>query len=196
MNPEVDEKLAGLIKQITETGNWILDEKKLKLIKATCKKSDHYITVAFIHVMAQLHKNHSQIRYSSLQLIEQLFDRSKLFRELLTEDFPVFVQLVVGFNDRKLPPPPQIAAKLKQYALALIKNWYIKYGEIYRQISISFDFLMDNGYMNDNQTSSSLSSIHADNINKANKSVNSFLFKIDLQINFCVVGKDKGPTVK
>ncbi|CEJ01898.1 hypothetical protein RMCBS344292_15919 [Rhizopus microsporus] len=170
MNPEVDEKLAGLIKQITETGNWILDEKKLKLIKATCKKSDHYITVAFVHVMAQLHKNHSQIRYSSLQLIEQLFDRSKLFRELLTEDFPVFVQLVVGFNDRKLPPPPQIAAKLKQYALALIKNWYMKYGEIYRQISISFDFLMDNGYMNDNQASSSLSSIHADNINKANKS--------------------------
>ncbi|CEJ00371.1 hypothetical protein RMCBS344292_14427 [Rhizopus microsporus] len=96
--------------------------------------------------------------------------RSKLFRELLTEDFPVFVQLVVGFNDRKLPPPPQVAAKLKQYALALIKNWYIKYGEIYRQISISFDFLMDNGYMNDNQASSSLSSIHADNINKANKS--------------------------
>lgn len=32
MNPEVDEKLAGLIKQITETGNWILDEKKLKVI--------------------------------------------------------------------------------------------------------------------------------------------------------------------
>lgn len=125
-----------------------------------------------------------------------MFDRSKLFRELLTEDFPVFVQLVVGFNDRKLPPPPQVAAKLKQYALALIKNWYIKYGEIYRQISISFDFLMDNGYMNDNQASSSLSSIHADNINKANKSVNSFLFKIDLQINFCAVGKDKGPTIK
>jgi hypothetical protein len=112
-----------------------------------------------------------KIRYSSLQLIEQLFERSKLFRELLTEDFPLFIQQVVGIQNTELPPPVSVAAKLKQYALALIKNWYIKYGEKYRQIGISFDFLLDNGFMDDNQVSSSLSSIHSDNINKANKSV-------------------------
>ncbi|KAG0745658.1 hypothetical protein G6F57_006697 [Rhizopus arrhizus] len=170
MNPEIDEKLGQIIKQITESGEWTLDEKKLKLIKSTCKRSDHYVNVTFEHVMAQLQKNHSQIRYSSLQLIEQLFERSKLFRELLTEDFPLFIQQVVGIQNTELPPPVSVAAKLKQYALALIKNWYIKYGEKYRQIGISFDFLLDNGFMDDNQVSSSLSSIHSDNINKANKS--------------------------
>lgn len=89
----------------------------------------------------------------------------------MTEDFPLFIQQVVGIQNTELPPPVPVAAKLKQYALALIKNWYIKYGEKYRQIGISFDFLLDNGFMDDNQVSSSLSSIHSDNINKANKSV-------------------------
>jgi hypothetical protein len=31
MNPEIDEKLGQIIKQITESGEWTLDEKKLKV---------------------------------------------------------------------------------------------------------------------------------------------------------------------
>jgi hypothetical protein len=115
-----------------------------------------------------------KIRYSSLQLIEQLFDRSKLFRDLLTEDFPVFTQLTVGIQDKKLPPPVQVAAKLKDYALALIKAWYIKFGERYHQLGIAFDFLMNHGYMSNN--SSSLSNIHANNANSFGIDVNILIF--------------------
>lgn len=125
-----------------------------------------------------------QIRYSSLQLIEQLFERSKLFRKLLTEEFPQFTELLIGINSERLPPPPTVAEKLKRYALALIKNWHIKYGEKYRQIDISFTFLLDNGFINDDQSNNTLTSIHTENVVEANKSVSTITEKFFFLITF------------
>ncbi|KAI8078948.1 uncharacterized protein B0P05DRAFT_596799 [Gilbertella persicaria] len=166
MNIEVADKLGQLIKQITETGEWTLNPEKLKTIKSFCKRSDVNVQIAFDWVMFQLKKKHAQIRYSALQLIEQLFDRSKYFRDALTEDFPVFTQLVIGIQGRKLPPPAQVATKLKDYGIALIKSWYIRYGEKHRQLSIAYDFLLDNGFLD--REGGSLSSIHANDYNKSN----------------------------
>lgn len=116
-----------------------------------------------------LNNAHNKIRYSCVQLIEQLFDRSKYFRDLLTEDFPLFTQLTVGIQDKKLPPPAQVATKLKDYAIALIKAWFTKYGERYRQLGIAYDFLLDNGFL-DRETGS-LSTIHMNERNKSNTDV-------------------------
>lgn len=110
-----------------------------------------------------------KIRYSCLQLIEQLFERSKHFRDLLTEDFPVFTQLTVGIQGHKLPAPPQVAVKLKEYAIALIKSWFTKFGERYRQLSIAYDYLLDNGFLN--QEAGTLSSIHTNDRNKSSNDV-------------------------
>ncbi|RCI04114.1 hypothetical protein CU098_005004, partial [Rhizopus stolonifer] len=163
----------------------------------------HYVTAAFDNVMAQLQKRHAQIRYSSLQLIEQLFERSKLFRKLLTEEFPQFTELLIGINSERLPPPPTVAEKLKRYALALIKNWHIKYGEKYRQIDISFTFLLDNGFINDDQSNNTLTSIHTENVVEANKSVrmkviqaNKYeMLKVDIDDNFDII-KDNLDTME
>lgn len=116
-----------------------------------------------------------KIRYSCVQLIEQLFERSKYFRDLLTEDFPLFTQLTVGIQDKRLPPPAQVAVKLKNYSIALIKAWFTKYGERYRQLSIGYDFLMDNGFL-DRETGS-LSTIHMNERNSASTDVSTqFVF--------------------
>lgn len=66
-----------------------------------------------------------------------------------------------------------MASKLKDYALALIKAWYIKFGERYHQLGIAFDFLMNHGYMKDN--GSSLSNIHASNMNNSGIDVIIFI---------------------
>lgn len=108
-----------------------------------------------------------------MQLIEQLFERSKYFRDLLTEDFPMFTQLTVGIHDKKLPPPSQVATKLREYAIALITSWFQKYGEKYRHLSIAYDFLMENGLLN--RPGGSLSSIHANDANKSNIDVSCLL---------------------
>lgn len=98
-----------------------------------------------------------------------MFDRSKHFRELITEDFPLFTQLAIGIQDKKLPPPVEIAAKLRAYAIALIKFWTEKYGDRYRQLHMAYDFLMSNGYLNNEDTS--ISNIHANNYNRSGTDV-------------------------
>ncbi|KAI8067219.1 hypothetical protein BDF21DRAFT_426066 [Thamnidium elegans] len=165
MNVETIEKLHNLVKHITETGEWVLDPTDLKEIKAYCKRSDVNVSTVFKFIMAQFQKKHAQIRYSSVQLIEQLFDRSKHFRDLITEDFPLFTQLAIGIQDKKLPPPVEIAAKLRAYAIALIKSWTKRYGDRYRQLHVAYDFLMSNGFLNNEDTS--LSNIHANNHNRS-----------------------------
>ncbi|KAK4518429.1 calponin [Mucor velutinosus] len=166
MEVDVRENIGRLIKDLTETGEWVLDAQKLKNLKSICKRSDALVQVAFEFIMAQLRKKHAQIRYSCVQLTEQLFDRSKYFRDLLTEDFPLFTQLTVGIQGKKLPPPAPVATKLKDYAIALIKAWFTKYGERYRQLGIAYDFLLDNGFL-DRETGS-LTTIHMDERNKSN----------------------------
>lgn len=104
-----------------------------------------------------------------MQLIEQLFERSKFFREMLTEDFPIFTQLTVGIQGHKLPAPPEVAVKLKEYAIALIKSWFTKYGERYRQLSIAYDYLLDNGFLN--REGGTLTSIRANDRNKSSTDV-------------------------
>ncbi|KAI7897382.1 uncharacterized protein EV154DRAFT_475700 [Mucor mucedo] len=174
---QIIDKLSELIKRITETGDWVLDPDDLKMVKSFCKRSDFNVTIVFELVMTQLKKKHAQIRYSSLQLIEQLFARSKHFRDLLTEDFPVFVQLVVGIQDKILPPPVQIAQKLREYALALIKAWFLKFGERYHQLGVAFDFLMDNGCYAKN--GSALASIHANDLSRSSTDARRKAIQLD-----------------
>lgn len=126
--------------------------------------------------------------------MEQLFARSKHFRDLLTEDFPVFVQLVVGIQDKILPPPVQIAQKLKEYALALIKSWFLKYGERYHQLGVAFDFLMDNGYYAKN--GSALASIHANDLSRSSTDVILFFILTLKVINLFQSGKKKSNSIR
>ncbi|CEP08633.1 hypothetical protein [Parasitella parasitica] len=175
MDVDVRETVRHLVKDLTETGEWVLDAKKLKNLKSICKRSDALVQVTFEFIIAQLKKKHAQIRYSCVQLIEQLFERSKCFRDLLTEDFPLFTQLAVGIQDKRLPPPAHIAVKLRNYSIALIKSWFTKYGEKYRQLGIAYDFLMDNGFL-DRETGS-LSTIHTDDRNKSNTDVSILLYQ-------------------
>lgn len=166
MEVDVRETIGRLIKDLTETGEWVLDVQKLKNLKSICKRSDTLVQVAFEFIMAQLKKKHAQIRYSCVQLTEQLFERSKYFRDLLTEDFALFTQLTVGIQDKKLPPPAPVATKLKEYAIALIKAWFSKYGERYRQLGTAYDFLLDNGFLD--RDTGSLTSIHMNDRSKSN----------------------------
>ncbi|KAF7732384.1 hypothetical protein EC973_005280 [Apophysomyces ossiformis] len=157
MDIQARDELNRLITTITETGEWILDTAKLKSIKRICKQSDTNVDIAFDLIVAQLKKQHSQIRYSSLQLIESLFQRSHRFRILLTEEFPLLLQLTVGIHQKKLPPPTQVADKLRQYAITLTKEWLTKFGDTYRPIGIGYDYLNQRGLL---VHSTSLQAIH------------------------------------
>ncbi|KAG0368110.1 hypothetical protein BGZ54_002633 [Gamsiella multidivaricata] len=77
----------------------------------------------------------------STQLIAELFQRSHVFRELLVADYSIFLQLTVGIHRNTLPPPKIFAEKTKQLAISLTNEWNAKYGAVYKQIALGYDFL-------------------------------------------------------
>ena len=46
--------------------------------------------------MTQLNKDHSEIRYSAFQIIDALFLRSHVFRELVLDNIQTIFELVLG----------------------------------------------------------------------------------------------------
>ena len=113
--------------------------------------------------MNQLNKEHSEVRYSALQIIDCLFQRSHVFRELLLENFQTFFELVLGNFwkhclkikielrsflisketdiDNPLPPPAKKAAILKKLAAKTIKTWHEKFSDIYKLLDLGYNYL-------------------------------------------------------
>ncbi|KAF9171162.1 hypothetical protein BGX21_009946 [Mortierella sp. AD011] len=135
------ESLSALILEITKTGDLYLDPAQVKQVKAICKKSDVNVRIAYELLMIQLQRKHAQIRFSSTQLIAELFQRSHVFRELLAADYSIFLQLTVGIHQNTLPPPAVFAEKTKQLAISLTNEWNSKYGAVYKQIVLGYEFL-------------------------------------------------------
>ncbi|KAG0000384.1 hypothetical protein BGZ80_000621 [Entomortierella chlamydospora] len=135
------ESLSALILAITKTGDLYLDPAQVKQVKAICKKSDANAKIAYELLMIQLQRKHAQIRFSSTQLIAELFQRSHVFRELLVADYSIFLQLTVGIHQNTLPPPAVFAEKTKQLAISLTNEWNSKYGAVYKQIVLGYEFL-------------------------------------------------------
>ncbi|KAG0215947.1 hypothetical protein BGX28_007173 [Mortierella sp. GBA30] len=111
LNLEARQNLSDLIVAITKTGDLYLDKEQVK------------------------------IRYSSTQLIAEIFQRSHIFRELLVADYSIFLQLTVGIHQNTLPPPMVFAEKTKQLAISLTNEWNAKYGAVYKQIALGYEFL-------------------------------------------------------
>jgi hypothetical protein len=55
-----------------------------------------YVKEAYHMLLTQLEKEHSEIRLSAFQMIDELFNRSHVFRELMLSDLQTFLELTVG----------------------------------------------------------------------------------------------------
>ncbi|KAI9323081.1 hypothetical protein BX666DRAFT_1883161 [Dichotomocladium elegans] len=164
----MDTQIEQLIKKLTETGEWNLDRSTVKALKSILKQSDANVEMAFEFWFAQLKTEHAQVRYSCVQFAEELFGRSHRFRELLTDEFPSFLSLTIGIQNRRLPPPANVAAKLKQYTVALVKTWHTKYSRTYRPVGIGYEYLRHQGLL-DQPNAQSLEAIHADDSRRADR---------------------------
>ena len=72
-----------------------------------------------------------------LELCDQLMQRSKAFRQLLSQDFTPFLELCLGFRpESPLPGPPARAAALRATALEVVECWGEDYGVKHRQVCL------------------------------------------------------------
>ncbi|XP_028902266.1 UV-stimulated scaffold protein A isoform X2 [Ornithorhynchus anatinus] len=141
----MDQKLSQLVEDLTTSGESELNSEKLKELKKICKSSEEHISQAYHLLMTQLNQEHAEIRFSAFQIVDELFTRSHQFRTLIISNFQEFLELTVETDhEQPLPPPKEVAKKLKREAIKSVQEWNEKYGEAYKKLSLGYHFLKHN----------------------------------------------------
>ncbi|KAH9311930.1 hypothetical protein KI387_026965 [Taxus chinensis] len=134
--------LVVLIERATNSPAKEVDPACIKSIKNLVRSSDSNISASVRFLMDRLNKNHSQVRYLTLLIIDELFSRSKLFRSLWVQSLPRFLLLSVGFRrEHPLPPPADRASLLRTKALEKLEFWTRKFGQYYKQLRLGYHYL-------------------------------------------------------
>uniref|UniRef100_A0A665VHI5 UV-stimulated scaffold protein A n=1 Tax=Echeneis naucrates TaxID=173247 RepID=A0A665VHI5_ECHNA len=135
-------RLSQLVEELTTSGQPQLNQDKMKEIKKICKISNNCIDHMYHLVMAQLGQEHSEIRLSAFQIASELFSRSHYFRTLLVDNFKGFLELTIETDsDQPLPPPKEVARKLRSLAIATMQSWQASYGTAYKKLALGYHFL-------------------------------------------------------
>uniref|UniRef100_A0A672ZRG5 UV-stimulated scaffold protein A n=1 Tax=Sphaeramia orbicularis TaxID=375764 RepID=A0A672ZRG5_9TELE len=136
------ERLSELVEELTTSGQPELNEDKMKEVKKLCKVSNDCIDHVYHSVMSQLNQEHAEVRLSAFQIASELFSRSHHFRILLVDNFQEFLELTVETDlDQPLPPPKEVARKLKSLAIKTVQSWQSSYGVAYKKLALGYHFL-------------------------------------------------------
>lgn len=135
-------KLTYLIEDATVSPAKSLDIGLLQSIKALVRSSDANVRTAFDTLFDKLQRQHSQVRFLAVLLIDELFTRSKLFRSLLVPKFEMFMLLTIGYRDDfPLPKPPDRATLLRTTSMELVEKWNDTFGVHYKQVRLGYEYL-------------------------------------------------------
>ncbi|XP_070183848.1 UV-stimulated scaffold protein A-like isoform X2 [Littorina saxatilis] len=150
LDRELTKQLGSLVEELTTTGSPSLDAQLMKKFKKICRTSDLYVEHAFRLLMTQLSEEHAEIRLSTFQMMNELFDRSHAFRELLVSDFQHFLELTAETDQQHqpLPPPKGAAQKLKSDTLNAVQQWQEKFGEAYKKLALGYNYLKSCKHVN------------------------------------------------
>ncbi|XP_033369665.1 UV-stimulated scaffold protein A isoform X2 [Parus major] len=141
----MDQRLAELVEELTTSGEPRLEPGRMKELKKICKSSEEHISHAYHLLVTRLQEEHAEMRFSAFQVVQELFARSRQFRTLLISNFQEFLELTVGIDhEQPLPPPKEVAQKLRKAAIKAVQDWHEKYGEAYKQLSLGYHFLKQN----------------------------------------------------
>ncbi|KAL0464924.1 UNVERIFIED_CONTAM: UV-stimulated scaffold protein A [Sesamum latifolium] len=131
-----------LIDKATNSTAPDLDPRLLKAIKSTVRYSDSHLRLAAQTLISLMKRDHSQVRYLALLIIDELFMRSKLFRNLVVENLDQLLSLSVGFRrNHPLPAPASVASVLRSKAIEFLEKWNESFGIHYRQLRLGYDYL-------------------------------------------------------
>nr|KAJ3422953.1 hypothetical protein HK105_005375 [Polyrhizophydium stewartii] len=91
-----DAGLSQTISRLLTNGTDELNGRLLKEVKSSCKADAANVETAFKTVMKNMRRKHSQVRFACVQLCDQLFERSAVFRRLLVGGLGDFLELAIG----------------------------------------------------------------------------------------------------
>ncbi|XP_015782795.1 UV-stimulated scaffold protein A [Tetranychus urticae] len=132
------QEVGALVEKLTTSGRKDLDPEAWNKLKLICKEEGDSVIEQIFHMLIfQSSRKHSQIRYCSLLLIDELFKRSHRFRTLLLrhDNLNSFIETTLGVNeDKPLPPPKAWAKELKKKSIECIDCWHDKFKDGYASL--------------------------------------------------------------
>lgn len=146
---DLEKKTKSLIRSIAYSGQLDLDKDQLRRIRDICKSSKDEVTVlVFNECLKHLRKDHSQVRVSTVKLIDYLFGKSHVIRSNLLDRFEIFIELTLAISFRNkvkltIPPPKRFATLLKELTAKLIYRWHADFGEGYERLRFIFKHLKE-----------------------------------------------------
>lgn len=134
--------VVPLIERATNSTAADVDPRLLKAIKSSVRSSDSELRCATQTLLSLMTREHSQVRYLALLIIDELFMRSKLFRTLMVENLDQLLSLSIGFRrNLPLPAPTSVASVLRSKAIEFLEKWNVTFGIHYRQLRLGYDYL-------------------------------------------------------
>ena len=114
---------SKLVTRLLVSGKEHLDTNLLASVKEHCRASKENSEEVYRHASKLLTtRKHSQVRYSCIQLMHELFIRSSAFRECVLANLPVILESCVSTSIESLPPPKEWAAKLRMLTFNTIRT--------------------------------------------------------------------------
>lgn len=145
---EPDKKAKSLVRKLTHSGETDLDKQTLGELKSICKaiEDDNLIVIIYKECIKCLEKEHSQVRVTTLKLIDYLFQKSHIFRLKLLDNFDKFLELTLCISHKPkvklvLPPPKKFAVLLQELAAKLINTWHSDFGAGYEKLRYAYRYL-------------------------------------------------------
>lgn len=146
---DAEARLKSTVRKLTTSGEPELNAANIKVLKEICKEGgDSMVKQAYQNCMHYLKKPHSQVRVSTVQLIDYLFRKTHKFRTLLLDEFDTFLELTIQVtHDRetqvKLPPPKKYARILMEITAKYIYRWHADYSTGYEKLRYAYRYLRE-----------------------------------------------------
>lgn len=146
-----EKKARGLVRKITHSGEDDLNKELLTELRKICKIiGDSIVKSVYDECTKCLRKDHSQVRVSTVRLIDYIFKKSHSFRSRILEDFDLFLNLTLGLNAdsskqkrARLPPPKRYAALLQELTAKVINIWHSDFGKGYEKLRYAYKYLKE-----------------------------------------------------
>ncbi|KAG9141652.1 hypothetical protein Leryth_015346 [Lithospermum erythrorhizon] len=139
---ENSRKVVALIEKAVDSTRPEVDPRVLKSIKYIVRNSDSELRIATRTLLSLMKRDHSQVRFLSMLIIDELFMRSKLFRTLIVENLDQLLSFSVGFKrNLPLPAPTAVASVLRSKAIEFLEKWNASFGIHYRKLRLGYEYL-------------------------------------------------------
>jgi len=142
-DPDVQNRLKKLVEEFTKSEE--VDDVCIKNIKNICKQKDEYVKFSADLILELVEKKHAVIRLRCVQLVDVLFQRSHVFRNIILRNLETLLKLTLGHDPTfpPLPPPQSQQKNLQRTIIKALQEWANKYGSAYKKLQFAFSALKD-----------------------------------------------------